>query len=97
MVFVSWVRPLARRRSLCCRRTYTDPHRPVAADVRLAEKNGKLIAYHGILTQRANFGDLLAQVKAFLTAPESSRETVVMSIQQGTPIWTGDGRLLSSC
>lgn len=56
---------------------------PARLDVRLAEKNGKLIAYHGILTQRANFGDLLRQVKDFLTGPESSRETVVMSIQQG--------------
>lgn len=42
-----------------------------------------MIAYHGILTQRANFEDLLAQVQTFLTTPESSRETVIMSIQQG--------------
>ncbi|CED82869.1 E, plc [Phaffia rhodozyma] len=51
-------------------------------DVRLAEKKGKLIAYHGILTQRANFEDLLADVKAFLQSPESNRETVIMSINQ---------------
>lgn len=76
------------------------------SDVRLAEKHGKLIAYHGILTQRANFEDLLTQVKAFLTAPESDRETVVMSIQQGAscsslgppglPSRNADDRLMSS-
>ncbi|KAI0781392.1 PLC-like phosphodiesterase [Trametes elegans] len=51
-------------------------------DVRLAVVDGRLIAYHGIFPQRTPFQAILATVHAFLTAPPTARETVVMSIKQ---------------
>ncbi|KAI0747600.1 PLC-like phosphodiesterase [Daedaleopsis nitida] len=51
-------------------------------DVRLAVVDGRLIAYHGIYPQRTPFQDMLSAIHDFLTAPETSREAIVMSIKQ---------------
>jgi 1-phosphatidylinositol phosphodiesterase len=51
-------------------------------DIRLAIIDGRLIAYHGIYPQRTPFKEILATVHSFLTAPSTSRETIVMSIKQ---------------
>ena len=51
-------------------------------DVRLAVKDNKLIAYHGISPQKASFQEILQTVHEFLTAPLTQRETLVMSIKQ---------------
>ncbi|KAJ8482133.1 hypothetical protein ONZ51_g5566 [Trametes cubensis] len=51
-------------------------------DVRLAVVDGLLFAYHGIYPQNTPFQTILAAVHEFLTAPPSSRETLVMSIKQ---------------
>lgn len=51
-------------------------------DVRLAVVDSRLIAYHGIFPQRTPFQDMLSDVHSFLTGPETSRETIVMSIKQ---------------
>lgn len=48
----------------------------------MAVINGKLIAYHGIYPQKATFQSVMNTVRDFLTAPESSRETLVMSMKQ---------------
>lgn len=51
-------------------------------DIRLAIVNTQFIAYHGIYPQRTPFSAILASVNAFLTSPQGSRETIVMSIKQ---------------
>ncbi|KAI9056956.1 PLC-like phosphodiesterase [Trametes sanguinea] len=51
-------------------------------DVRLAVVEGRLISYHGIFPQRTPFQTILGIVHAFLIAPPTSRETLVMSIKQ---------------
>lgn len=51
-------------------------------DIRLATKDGGLMAYHGVYPQRISFQHILKTVNAFLTAPETCRETIVMSIKQ---------------
>ncbi|KAM5542633.1 hypothetical protein V8D89_003594 [Ganoderma adspersum] len=51
-------------------------------DVRLAVVDGVLVAYHDIWPQRTPFQQMLSTLQAFLTAPTTSRETVVMSIKQ---------------
>lgn len=51
-------------------------------DIRLAVKDGRLIAYHGVYPQRASFQEILGTIHDFLTAPESCREALVMSIKQ---------------
>ncbi|KAH9939600.1 PLC-like phosphodiesterase [Amylocystis lapponica] len=51
-------------------------------DVRLAVVDGRLIAYHGLYPERAPFQEILATIHAFLTAPATRRETLVMSIKQ---------------
>ena len=51
-------------------------------DIRLALVKDRLIAYHGITPQRTPFHDILTTMHAFLTAPASSRETLVVSIKQ---------------
>ena len=51
-------------------------------DIRLAVVDGRLIAYHGIFPQRTPFQDILSTIHAFLTAPETSREALVMSLKQ---------------
>ncbi|KAH7927054.1 PLC-like phosphodiesterase [Leucogyrophana mollusca] len=51
-------------------------------DIRLAIVDSRLISYHGIYPQRAPFQDILSVVHAFLTAPHTCRETIVMSIKQ---------------
>lgn len=51
-------------------------------DIRLAVVDGRLIAYHGVYPQRATFQSILLDVHDFLTAPTTSRETVVMSVKQ---------------
>ncbi|CDO68891.1 hypothetical protein BN946_scf185000.g34 [Trametes cinnabarina] len=51
-------------------------------DVRLAVVDGRLIAYHGIFPQRTSFQTILGIIHAFLTAPPTSRETLVLSIKQ---------------
>ncbi|KAL7283011.1 hypothetical protein ACG7TL_002435 [Trametes sanguinea] len=51
-------------------------------DVRLAVVDGRLISYHGIFPQRTPFQTILEIVHAFLTAPQTNRETLVMSIKQ---------------
>jgi len=51
-------------------------------DIRLAIVNSRLIAYHGIISQRTPFQDILSTLHDFLTDPSTSRETIVMSIKQ---------------
>lgn len=51
-------------------------------DVRLAVVDGVLVAYHDIWPQRTPFQQMLSILQAFLTAPATSKETVVMSIKQ---------------
>jgi len=50
--------------------------------VRLAVIDDKLIAYHGAYPQKTPFQAILATIHAFFTSPDSSRETLVMSIKQ---------------
>ncbi|KAH8106755.1 PLC-like phosphodiesterase [Cristinia sonorae] len=51
-------------------------------DIRLSVKAEGLMAYHGLYPQRVSFQHILKTIHAFLTAPESCRETLVMSIKQ---------------
>jgi 1-phosphatidylinositol phosphodiesterase len=51
-------------------------------DIRLAIKNGWLIAYHGQYPQRATFQSILGDLHAFLTSPASACETIIVSIKQ---------------
>lgn len=51
-------------------------------DIRLAIKNGQLVAYHGQYPQRTTFRSIIDDLHAFLTSPVSARETVVVSIKQ---------------
>lgn len=51
-------------------------------DIRLSIKDGKLMAYHSYVPQRASFQEILATLHAFLTAPETQSETVIVSIKQ---------------
>ncbi|KAF5379866.1 hypothetical protein D9757_007180 [Collybiopsis confluens] len=51
-------------------------------DVRLAVVEGRLVAYHGIYPEKTPFQIILSTVFTFLTAPPSSRETIVMSVKQ---------------
>ncbi|KZT20266.1 PLC-like phosphodiesterase [Neolentinus lepideus HHB14362 ss-1] len=51
-------------------------------DIRLSVIKGRLIAYHGFSPQRAPFQHILSTVHAFLTAPATCRETLIMSIKQ---------------
>ncbi|KAF7790998.1 hypothetical protein EIP86_001957 [Pleurotus ostreatoroseus] len=51
-------------------------------DIRLAVKDGRLIAYHGVYPQRASFQEILATIRDFLAAPDSCKEAIVMSIKQ---------------
>ncbi|KAJ6497237.1 PLC-like phosphodiesterase [Mycena vitilis] len=54
-------------------------------DIRLTDVNGRLIAYHGAYPQKTSFQDILISVHNYLTSPEGSRETIVMSIKQEAP------------
>ena|ERR1700722_3181114 len=51
-------------------------------DIRLSVVNSVLIAYHGWISQRVSFQEILATLYAFLTTPASLLETIVMSIKQ---------------
>ena len=51
-------------------------------DIRLAIKNGRLVAYHGQFPLRATFQSILGDLHAFLTSPTSAHEAVVISIKQ---------------
>ncbi|KAL4065297.1 PLC-like phosphodiesterase [Scleroderma citrinum] len=51
-------------------------------DIRLAIIESRLISYHGVVSQRTSFADILRQLHAFLTAPSTCSETVVVSIKQ---------------
>ena len=51
-------------------------------DVRLAVKDSGLMTYHGVIPQRNSFQSILTIIHDFLTAPETCRETVVVSIKQ---------------
>ncbi|KAG0705319.1 PLC-like phosphodiesterase [Suillus ampliporus] len=51
-------------------------------DIRLAIVDSRLISYHGIYPEHAPFAEILSIVHTFLTAPSTSRETIVMSIKQ---------------
>lgn len=51
-------------------------------DIRLAVKDSGLMTYHGIVPQHNTFQSILSTIHDFLTAPETSRETLVMSIKQ---------------
>lgn len=42
----------------------------------------QLIAYHGLYPQHTPFPTILQTIYTFLTSPEGSRETIVMSIKQ---------------
>ncbi|KAJ7494527.1 PLC-like phosphodiesterase [Mycena galericulata] len=50
-------------------------------DIRLTEVNGRLMAYHGAYPQKSSFQAILASVDDYLTSPEGSRETIVMSVK----------------
>lgn len=51
-------------------------------DIRLAVKNSRLIAYHGLYPQRASFQEILATINTFLASDVGCSETIVMSIKQ---------------
>ncbi|KAI6164266.1 PLC-like phosphodiesterase [Pisolithus thermaeus] len=51
-------------------------------DIRLAINGNRLISFHGIVSQYTAFSDVLHQLHAFLTAPSTCSETVVVSIKQ---------------
>jgi 1-phosphatidylinositol phosphodiesterase len=51
-------------------------------DIRLGIKDKHLFAYHGQFPERTAFQAILGDLHAFLTAPSSLRETVVVSIKQ---------------
>ncbi|KZT11576.1 PLC-like phosphodiesterase [Laetiporus sulphureus 93-53] len=51
-------------------------------DIRLAMVDNHLIAYHGLYPQQASFQEVISVLHAFLTAPATCRETIVMSIKQ---------------
>ncbi|KAG6334884.1 hypothetical protein ID866_4208 [Astraeus odoratus] len=51
-------------------------------DVRLSIIGTRLIAYHGIVSQRTPFSDILRQLHTFLSASSTCSETVVVSIKQ---------------
>lgn len=51
-------------------------------DIRLAVKDEGLMAYHGLYPQHVPFQQILKTIHDFLTAPETCRETLVMSIKQ---------------
>jgi 1-phosphatidylinositol phosphodiesterase len=51
-------------------------------DIRLAIKNGHLVAYHGQYPERATFQSILGDLHAFLTSLSSAREAIVVSIKQ---------------
>ncbi|KAI6151058.1 PLC-like phosphodiesterase [Pisolithus tinctorius] len=51
-------------------------------DIRLAINGDQLISFHGIVSQHAPFSDILHQLHAFLTAPSTCSETVVVSLKQ---------------
>jgi 1-phosphatidylinositol phosphodiesterase len=51
-------------------------------DIRLAIKDGHLVAYHGQYPQRATFRSILVDLHSFLASPTSSRETIIVSIKQ---------------
>lgn len=51
-------------------------------DIRLAAVDGRLIAYHGAISQKVSFQQILMTISDFLKSRKSSRETIVMSIKQ---------------
>ncbi|TCD66693.1 hypothetical protein EIP91_001047 [Steccherinum ochraceum] len=51
-------------------------------DIRLATKPEGLMAYHGVYPQHVSFQVILKTIHDFLTAPDTCRETIVMSIKQ---------------
>jgi 1-phosphatidylinositol phosphodiesterase len=51
-------------------------------DIRLGVSDGQLLAYHGIYPQRTPFKAIVQDLYTFLTSPEGSSETVVMSMKQ---------------
>lgn len=80
MAFYGW--PIAQ-----CQSPSTSLERQLNAgirvlDIRLAIVDSHLISYHGIYPERTLFAEILSTVYTFLTTPETSRETIVMSIKQ---------------
>jgi 1-phosphatidylinositol phosphodiesterase len=53
-----------------------------AFDIRLSAIDGRLVAYHGIISQHVPFSDILDVIYAFLRSKEGCRECVVMSVKQ---------------
>ncbi|KAK2460643.1 hypothetical protein APHAL10511_007113 [Amanita phalloides] len=51
-------------------------------DIRLSVIKDHLISYHGVFPQRTPFQAILSALFAFLSAPSTSRETIVVSIKQ---------------
>jgi 1-phosphatidylinositol phosphodiesterase len=51
-------------------------------DIRLAIKDGHLVAYHGRYPERATFQSILGSLHTFLTNPSSAREAIVVSMKQ---------------
>lgn len=51
-------------------------------DIRLAINSNRLISFHGIVSQYTPFSDVLRQLHAFLTAPSTCSETIIVSIKQ---------------
>ncbi|KAJ3776115.1 PLC-like phosphodiesterase [Lentinula raphanica] len=51
-------------------------------DIRLANIEGRLIAYHGRYPERTPFQSILSIIYTFLTSPLSCKETIIMSLKQ---------------
>ncbi|KAJ7611608.1 PLC-like phosphodiesterase [Roridomyces roridus] len=60
-------------------------------DIRLTEVNGRLMSFHGVYPQKTSFIFILECLHAFLTSPEGSRETIVVSIKPEATGYNFDG------
>jgi len=58
------------------------PPPPPGSTVLDENANHQLIAYHGIMPQRATFLSILKEMHDFLTSPIGKRETIVMTLKQ---------------
>ncbi|GJJ11957.1 hypothetical protein Clacol_006195 [Clathrus columnatus] len=63
-------------------------------DVRLSIINGSLLSYHGLYPQKLPFRDIIQSVHKFLTSPEGSTETIVVSIKQEDVGWVQFSKLV---
>lgn len=80
MAFYGW--PVSQCQSLDTPLAVQLAHGIRVLDIRLSVVKDRLIAYHGIHPQRTTFLAILATLYAFLSAPATCRETIVVSIKQ---------------